>query len=1084
MNSFTNDKLDFVTENSFGGFNESVIRQHWNNIIGHECLAHDETIRLVVMPSPTSKMAQNGNIATGGWADKEQIRTCDQLIDRLRLIQGTETPGAIGFALSAGVYSFEPNKPSNYSTLKYIQNMIIDVDAHKNDITKDRFNLTIIKPDYLRTSAILMLNYINSLLEANGLPFVAPVYTAITGGGYQFGVRFDRPLDRESGKKVFETFGAILGFNYINKKETASEEFKKEQEINNKALAESNIEFESKALGNDTTLIPLPGSQDTEIDGLQNIKKKKGIKVNIKSFQDEWYNPFLEIDNSFKDVTHAQRIPGTINQKYEAFAYIDSDLVKPEGLEQTIERINDEVYRDLSITDTDRNNIVDLLRKSLTRFRTTVLKDSPTGLFTKQPTEQIKALSGIIQYANSEQRTLGAGDYINLTEVEKQVLAALSKNSEMIKSVLGDMGIEIVKDSTSYLACRSPFRTDSKPSLAVYTTNNRATIKDFTEDKTYNLITLWMAVNNCNKAAAIEQLALKYNITIDKTDKKEFQKIQTTDSVMDLIKQVNTQDYVYYRLANATKNCIIKSVKTGNSRTFDGYKVLADHILKYQLGIRNPDSELMKQFEESFLQYIIIDAFEDFLPGGERVFEDDFIQYVNIWTASEGYRLCWAESEKLQDMNIDEALNLIKEVCPSIHLFLLQITQKGDLKYFLNWLNAISKFKYLPIVPIFPSIEGAGKNLFASEILAPYLNKNYITIANGQQMQSNFNSFMGHSNLIIADEGDFTGSREFDQLKLLTGNDTVRVEKKGVDAQTMPRRFNICMFTNGTEPVRHSITDRRCVYNKLEHTLEATLIKTGKYENINQFIENIRSEVYQFWGIIIKTKLNKQWMNHNIKNGQYYYQILMMHPFGKLVLKIIENKWDEISLQLNEKQKELQDEKINMQLLQNIESSFFEGEPLPLITINKYLDAMSWKSSTSIQEFINKNKLQQHGVEIIVDQDSIKIKLDAIKLQELVFQENNLSEIVPEFAVPKIKTLAELKEELQAKRSERFSKGQSKANKGFANVHSSTASMSAPISKGPGFSDANFSASNMPPMPGGLPTIMGIPESNIPAGIN
>ena len=111
-------------------------------------------------------------------------------------------------------------------------------------------------------------------------------------------------------------------------------------------------------------------------------------------------------------------------------------------------------------------------------------------------------------------------------------------------------------------------------------------------------------------------------------------------------------------------------------------------------------------------------------------------------------------------------------------------------------MNAIAKFQYLPIVPIFPSIEGAGKNLFANEVLAPYVNDKFLAVANGQALQSNFNSFMGHSNLIIADEGDFTGSREFDQLKLLTGNNTVRVEKKGVDAQIMARRFNICISCN------------------------------------------------------------------------------------------------------------------------------------------------------------------------------------------------------------------------------------------------------------------------------------------------
>jgi phage/plasmid-associated DNA primase len=56
---------------------------------------------------------------------------------------------------------------------------------------------------------------------------------------------------------------------------------------------------------------------------------------------------------------------------------------------------------------------------------------------------------------------------------------------------------------------------------------------------------------------------------------------------------------------------------------------------------------------------------------------------------------------------------------------------------------------------------------------------------------------MGETNLIISDEGDFsTGTKDFDQLKMLTGNDTVRVEKKGIDTVVRTRKFNICMFTN------------------------------------------------------------------------------------------------------------------------------------------------------------------------------------------------------------------------------------------------------------------------------------------------
>ena len=180
------------------------------------------------------------------------------------------------------------------------------------------------------------------------------------------------------------------------------------------------------------------------------------------------------------------------------------------------------------------------------------------------------------------------------------------------------------------------------------------------------------------------------------------------------------------------------------------------------------------------------------------------------------------------------------------------------------------------------------------------------------------------------------------------------------------------------------------------------------------------------------------------------------------ILKMIGNKWSEISLQLNEKQKELQEEKTNMMLLQDIQNKFFSGEALPLITINKYLDAMSWKSSTSIQEFIAKNKLHEHGIEIIVDSDSIKIKLDAVKLQEFIFQENNLSELIPEFAVPKVKTLSELAEELESEKKTILD--HNKQTNQFVNKHN-PAPGTQPFGGAP--------MGNLPPLPGGIPGLPG-----------
>ena len=984
-----NNLLDATSNDGIAGINEEVVKQHWNNIIEEQVLGEDETIRLVVMPSKESKFFEKANMSkgTGAFTDTTQIRSCEQLIAKMRQYNVGEIEGMMGFALSAGIYAHQPKTAPNINQLRRIKNLIIDIDArHKQDPKAERFNLTILDPKYIKYASITVLNYINQLLLYNGIPAVTPKFANCTGGGFQFGISFNEVLDKDTSIKVFNTFGSILG-----------------------TLKDSKSDGVQQKIAEKADQISVSSSAEQS-----SLMKTKGVNVQVKTSLGEWFMPFLEIDNSFKDASHAQRIVGTINQKYGVYSYTDNQLVKDGNYyKQVIEPIKQDIYSIPNLDDVAKQKLIEHYVSTYTMFNNTVIAKNPECKYSIIDAKSIVQLAPIIQTANTNARHEGVS-YINLSEIEKQILKELDKNR--VIGVLEDLGIKIVKDTGNYIACRSPFREDNNPSFAVYVNHDRAQIKDFADDKTYNLITLWMAINDCSKSDAIEQMAFKYGIKLDKADKKEFAKLQTAETALEYIQQVNVKDYIYYRLANKARSCTIKNVRTSQEATFDGSKVLSDHILINQLGVKHPDKEFRDEFWHLFEQYILIDAFEIFEPGSDKTIIDDHIRKVNIWTANESYLNCWAEAEKLQEMEIADAIKLIKETCPAIYLYLLQITQKGSLEFFINWLTCLAHFKYVSNIPIFPSIEGAGKNFFIKHVIAPYINSAYITIASGPQMQSNFNAFMAQTNLIVADEGDFTGTKDFDQLKLFTGNDTLRVEKKGVDSVQMPRKFNICMFTNGEVPIRHTLTDRRCNYFKLEHKLTKTLDKMG-YKSVDSFRVQLDKEVHQFWGIIIKTKSKKEWEHNNLQNGIYRHQILLMHPFGKLVIKILENDWDSISLQLNERQKETQDEKINIALLTEIRTNFFLGKPIPLILINKYLDAMSWRSSISIQQFISSNDLDKHGIKIVVDPDSIKIALDVEKLQKWIYQENNLVDLIPEFAVKQAKTLEELKTEYEKKNS-------------------------------------------------------------------
>ena len=96
LDEFQNSKIEFLYDNAVNGFHFETIKSHWDTIIGVPQLEINETIRLVIMPSKTSHMAEKST--TGAMTDFKQIRNSEELIDRMIEIQGTEIPGSIGFA--------------------------------------------------------------------------------------------------------------------------------------------------------------------------------------------------------------------------------------------------------------------------------------------------------------------------------------------------------------------------------------------------------------------------------------------------------------------------------------------------------------------------------------------------------------------------------------------------------------------------------------------------------------------------------------------------------------------------------------------------------------------------------------------------------------------------------------------------------------------------------------------------------------------------------------------------------------------------------------------------------------------------
>lgn len=942
------------------GFNEQEIYTHWMKTIGIEQLADNETARLVIMPGANSNIKTH----TGSFTSKKRIHNPKQLIDVLHQIQSTNPEGSVGFALSTGVFQYEYDVAPSIGKFKYTQCMTIDVDARYSG-KKERFNVSLAKPQYIVFSLVNTLNYMNELLLKNGIPSITPRFVNLTGGGFQIGVKFDKLLDRDSAEKVFNTFGTILGDIKKEKTEEAEKEVKELEQITNE---------HSVAMFNDGGDIVL--------------EKQKGITVPMMDDFNNLSDVFFELDNSFKDISHAQRIIGTKNQKYNADTKNIDYVLQKDKFDKFMMDLNNDINR-LDVA--KKSNFQKLIQKTITAYNE-LYKDNIKAQYTLQPSEYIIDRSQFIikSYSNDVKKT-------NTTQLSYMEQKVLEKVGDYIYILLAEMQIKVVTKTARYIACSSPFREDTKPSFAIYINGGFANIIDFGDNEKYTVIDVWEKIHKVSRTTAIEEIAEICGIQLDKGMKKEFVSLQTAEDVQARIAEIDVTDKIYYRLANKSKDCIIRNIKTGESVIFDGPNMIADHVLKNQLNAKHADMELVKEFRTKFQEQILMDAFETFDPGKKTSFTKDGIKYVNTWVPSEAYRECLEISKNIDSLGIDEAIDLIRSELPTLYLYLLQLTQRGSLKYFVHWLAMVSKLNiYTATIPIFTSVEGTGKNLFAQFVLEFYLNKEYVHTVDGHAMGSNFNDFMGSANLIISDEGNYTSTKDVDRLKGLSGSDRVRVEKKGVDAKRVERKFNIMMFTNGKKPVLHTITDRRFTYFRLDHSLELTLSKLNI--TLDEFKERIVEERARFWAILMKTKLSPKWLQMNIKNGQYIRQIFNMHPFGELILKMVEGDWDDVLLQMNEKVRGDEEMAANTTLLSNIKDSFESGHGIRITMINKYLDAMSWKSSKSIQEYITENNLKNYGVKL-TSSNGVSFHIDKEKILKLTEQENNLSELIPEFAV-------------------------------------------------------------------------------------
>lgn len=941
--------------------------KYWMDVIGKETLEDDETIRITATLPYREK---SGAIVNNQHTLTDQVRSPEEFVkliqDKYNSVQENDLKKLIGFSMSSGVFKYRSGIeadgtltlkadgvtptgpiPPGIEALRYIQNMVIDLDSHPTAASGERFHFNSFNEISRRLISMRTLNYINNTLKEAETDMILQVKNVYcTGGGLQFIIPFSRPMRSDEAKKAFY---------YIK---TALKQAKERLLVYG-------------------------------FDELDNVR-----------------NCSIEFDDSSGDISHTQRVGGLVNPKslYNgSFAEELKDFYD-------CDKLDDAQVKFRTLAD---NCILDEIsmrqhKKDITEGKI-VFDNYYNNSSHEVSVEQILIRETLHSKSNDTFRDVDADLRFN-SPMDFEILKKIPVEAQFELMTEGLTRLDI-KGTYNTFIC--PFHKDNNASFAVYHNLKRvaAVARDFHDDSTYNLITFLMAEKEAlgqparKRNEVIQQLAIRFNIEFNKTERKQFTSDNVMSAVDSLISKIDTENFVYYRLANKNRACIIREFENGEAYTFDGTHMMSDHILLNQLSQHQADGELRSVFHDRFVDKVLVNAFEEFYPGKDYTYERNFIKYVNLWIPGRHYKKVHEYAQTIEDMDIVSALGLVKNRLPVMWHYLNQITQKGNIEYFTNWLAAIAKFEVMSSIPVVTSVQGTGKNLFIDEVLSFYLNHEYVNVVNGDKINNNFNSFLETSSLVVLDEGDFSNTKELNNLKLISGNKFIQVEKKGVDSSKKMRHFNMIMFTNGDTPLHHPSNDRRISYFRLDVTLEDS-VKYAGYEFIDDFIDDLRGEVAEFWAIMVKTKTRKEWNNMNIKDNQFNKQILLMHPFGKLVIKLVENDWEYIRLQMNENVSDPMVIQANLEMLALIKTNFEQNGNIDLTLVNRYIHSLNFRSYLGVQQFIDINQLHKNGITKVTTATSVKIVIDKNKVANLIHMNNNLGNLYDAYSPENInKTL-------------------------------------------------------------------------------
>ena len=190
---------------------------------------------------------------------------------------------------------------------------------------------------------------------------------------------------------------------------------------------------------------------------------------------------------------------------------------------------------------------------------------------------------------------------------------------------------------------------------------------------------------------------------------------------------------------------------------------------------------------------------------------------------------------------------------PVLDHFKNLIPNKTERNHFLNYIAYLIQKpgKKIRWVIILKGAKGIGKSFISDVILQPILGTNNIISVSSKNLTSNFNSWQEGAQLAVCHELKMHSKSKYeskedltDILKSFITDNTVSVEKKGVDILQAKNITNLIAFTNHEDVVHLSQDERRYLM------LRATMVKPLSeeyYENLAEWVGDNTDKILNYF---------------------------------------------------------------------------------------------------------------------------------------------------------------------------------------------------------------------------------------------